>query len=1075
MARNCDEQVNEEGNVAAVENEEAWDVEAHVAQIEEDVAFTTTVETQGNRLDDWIVDSGCSNHLTGDKNRLKNPIKYGGSRVVTIADNSKHPIANIGDVVFPSGSSKKELTLRDVYHVPGMRKNLISVPQMTEEGNYVLFGPKDVKVFKEFETSSIPILQGRKTETVYVLNAESAYVEKAKGKQTADLWHKRLGHVGFDKLGRTVKQKLVNGLPDLKVNKDGVCSGYQYGKATQLPFKSSNNRSANILDLVHSDVFGPVKQSSMQGFRYMVTFIDDFSRFVWIYFMKEKSEVFCKFKEFEVDAELMTGCKVKCLRSDNGGEYVSAEFDNYLKRKLIRRQLTCPNTPQQNGVSERKNRHLGEVTKSLIHDKNLPGRFWAEAMRAACYVINRVPSQSLGYVSPYEKLTRKKPNVSYFRVFGCVCYVFVPSHLRHKMEKKAICCVFIGYDSQRKGWRCSDPSSGKVYVSRNVIFDEQSSWWSAEKQVLPDSEQLKEDLENSEITLWFTEDDLYVEGESTGQNREGQAGTNSEPDSQVSPGLRRSPRVRKPNTRYANVAIVEDVWAEPSSFEEACLKQEWYLAMQEETEALYRNETWELVPKPDGVKPVSCKWVYKLKQKADGSVERFKARLVACGFSQEYGVNYEETFSPVAKLTTVRMLLAIAMSKGWSLEQMDVNNAFLYGELDHVIYMNQPSGFESEEHLEYVCKLQKAIYGLKQSPRAWFGKIAEFLELNGFKLTHADSSLFVKKLGAQVVVVLVYVDDLIITGDVQEEITQLKANLCVRFKMKDLGRLVHFLGLELDYSEEGAMLHQKKYATDLLHKFGMFSCKAAATPMDSSMRLYANVGRQLEDPSEYRKLVGSLIYLTLTRPDLSFSVGVLSRFMQDPRKPHLIAIRRVLRYLKGTTGQGILFKREIEPKLMGYCDADYAGDLNTRRSTTGYVFLFGSSPVSWCSKRQPTVSLSTTEAEYRAAAMAAQECAWLVQLLGDLNQVVNYKVRLLCDNMSAIKLAENPVFHARTKHIEIHYHFIREKVLKGEIEMEWVDTTDQAADMFTKGLASAKLLMFCEKLRLMELDVEREC
>ncbi|KAD4177986.1 hypothetical protein E3N88_26577 [Mikania micrantha] len=812
---------------------------------------------------------------------------------------------------------------------------------------------------------------------------------------------KKYGHVGFDKLGLMMKQSLVDGLPNLDVNKDGVCSGCQY---------------------VHSDVLGPVKQPSMQGLRYMVTFIDDFSRFVWVYFMKDKSEAFYKFKEFEIDAELLTGCKVKCLRSDNGGEYVSVEFSNYLRQKLIRRQLTCPNTPQQNGIAERKNRHLGEVTKSLIHDKNVPGRFWAEAMRAASYVINRLPSQNLGYESPYERLTHTKLN----------------------MEKKAVRCVFVGYDPQRKGWRCCDPNSGKVYVSRNVIFEEQSSWWSSENQLLSDS---KEDLENSKISLEFTDDECLDKSELSGQTREEQSGPDKELNNQDDLGPRRSQRVRKPNSKYANVAIVEDVLAEPNSFAEACLKQEWWQAMEEEMTAMYRNKTWELVPKPTDAKVVSCKWVYKLKQKPDGSVERFKARLVARGFSQEYGVNYEETFSPVAKLTTVRVLLAVAVSKQWELIQMDVNNAFLYGELDHVIYMDKPDVFESEDHPGYVCKLKKAIYGLKQSPRAWFGKIAEFLELNGFKLTDTDTSLFVKKIDDKVVVVLVYVDDLIITGDVKEEIMQLKANLCVRFKMKDLGKLVHFLGLELMYCEDGFILHQTKYASDMLQKFGMFTCKSAVTPMDVSCRL----------------------------PDILFAIGVLSHFMQDPRKPHLIAIRRVLRYVKGTVSQGVMFKREINPMLMGYCDADYAGDLNERRSTTGYVFMYGSNSISWCSKRQPTVSLSTTEAEYRAAAMAAQECVWLIQLLNDMNQVVKYKVRLLCDNRSAIKLAENPVFHARTKHIEIHYHFIREKVLKGEIEMEWVDTKGQVADIFTKSLSGVKLGEFRDKMKLVQVKIEREC
>ncbi|KAJ0546766.1 putative RNA-directed DNA polymerase [Helianthus annuus] len=1082
MAKDCRSAPTEQGNTATVENEEAWDVHALAAHVEEGVTAhtATTIDQRPNRLDEWIVDSGCSNHLTGDKAKLSNPVKYGGSRVVVIADNSRHSIAHIGNVNFPSEDRKRELKLSDVYHVPGVKKNLLSVPQLTSEGNYVLFGPKDVQVFKEFETPSIPILKGHKNETVYVLSAEHAYVEKTKGTQNADLWHHRLGHVGYDKLKLMMEQSLVAGLPKVEVNKSLVCAGCQYGKAQQQPFSSSVSRAESPLALVHSDVFGPSKHTSIKGMRYMVSFIDDYSRYCWVYFMKTKAEVFEKFKLFEAEAERETGHKVGCLRSDNGGEYLSYEFDNYLKQRRIRRQLTCPNTPQQNGVSERKNRHLGEVTRCLVHAKNLPSRFWAEAMRTANYVINRTPSQTLKYVSPFERLFKTKPTVHYFRVFGSVCYVFVPNHLRHKMEKKAVRCVFVGYDPERKGWRCCDPNTGNIHVSRNVIFDETSSWWGADNQVLGDTKQLVEDLESSLVKWSMVEED--TENHETIEESPSDQPIQQPVQSQTSEseaGLRRSQREKRPNSKYAfmysHVATVEDILCEPESFQEASQKQEWLDAMKTEMDALVSNQTWELVPKPHNVNLVSCKWVYKVKQKTDGTVDRFKARLVARGFSQEYGLDYEDTFSPVAKITTVRVLLALAACKGWKLWQMDVSNAFLYGELDHVIHMVQPMGFESLEHPEYVCKLKKAIYGLKQSPRAWYGKIAEFLEQNGYQLTSADSSLFVKKLGEKVVFILVYVDDLIISGDVEEEIELLKSNLSTRFKMKDLGRLKHFLGLELDYTTDGMVLHQRKYTSDLLHKFQVASCKPAKIPMDRNIKLYATEGKKLDDPTRYRKMVGSLIYLTLTRPDIAFAVGVLSRFMQDPRKPHMVALKEVLKYIKATAGKGIQFRKEVEPKLSGFCDADYAGDVNKRRSTTGYVFLFGSSPVSWCSKRQPTVSLSSTEAEYRAAAMAAQECVWLVELLKNLNQKVEYPVQLWCDNISAIKLAQNPVFHARTKHIEVHYHFIREKVLSGDISLEIVGTEEQVADSLTKSLSEVKLKQHSASMGIVEYDIERGC
>lgn len=684
----------------------------------------------------------------------------------------------------------------------------------------------------------------------------------------------------------------------------------------------------------------------------MVTFIDDYSRYVWVYFMKEKSEVFHKFKDFKGEAERDLKHSIMCLRSDNGDKYLTSDFADYLKKHKIKRQLTCANTPQQNGVSERKNRHLGEVSRSMMHDKNIPGRFWAEAMQTAAYVINRIPQQGLKYVSPYERLWNKKPNVSYFHVFGCVFYVFVPNHLRSKMEKKDVRCIFIGYDKERKGWRCCEPEIGRCYVSRNVVFDERSSWWSVNHETLPDTNVLKGELESSNINLILGDVQTVVVDDEppTTRQQPWQSGvfqsTNADEQATEPSSLHRSTRLNRPNPKYANAAIVEDETVEPENFEQASVMEGWILAMNQEYDALMRNQTWELTPKPSDVKPISCKWVYKVKRKADGSVERLKARLVARGFSQEYGLDYEDTFSPVAKLTTMRVILALTSSKKWNLWQMDVSNAFLYGELDRVIYMDQPLGFVSGTNPNHVCKLKKALYGLKQSPRAWFGKIAEFLEYNGFVITSADASLFVKRKNSKMAVVLVYVDDLIITGDHTEMISQLKENLCIRFHMKGLGKLSHFLGLELSYESTGIVLHQKKYSFDLLKKFGMLNCKPTVTPIDTNVKLSLDVGRELEDPTMYRKIVGSLIYLTLTRPDLALTVGVLSRFMQKPRKPHLEAARRVLRYIKYTMSYGVMFKKDTSCRLQGYCDADYAGDVDTRRSTTGYVFMLGSNPIS---------------------------------------------------------------------------------------------------------------------------------
>lgn len=433
------------------------------------------------------------------------------------------------------------------------------------------------------------------------------------------------------------------------------------------------------------------------------------------------------------------------------------------------------------------------------------------------------------------------------------------------------------------------------------MFDESSSWWSSEKEILPDSDVFKDELQSARIQLSLGEAENAADGDigddetqspwQTGvHGQPSEEGEHSETEAPIP--LRRSIRTKKPNPKYANVAIVEDANAkEPETFAEAFQNSDWSKAMQEEIAALKRNQTWELVPKPRDVEPFSCKWVYKIKRRTDGSIERHKAHLVARGFSQQYGLDYDETFSPVAKLTTVRVLLALAANKDWDLWQMDVKNAFLHGDLDREIYMNQPMGFQSQGHPEYVCKLRKALYGLKQAPRAWYGKIAEFLTQSGYSVTPADSSLFVKANGGKLAIVLVYVDDLIITGDDVEEIFRTKENLSVRFEMKELGQLKHLLGLEVDRTNEGIFLCQQKYAKDLLKKFGMLECKPISTPMEPNAKMCEHEGKDLKDATMYRQLVGSLLYLTLTRPDISYAVGVMSRYMQNPKKPHLEAVR----------------------------------------------------------------------------------------------------------------------------------------------------------------------------------------
>jgi len=460
--------------------------------------------------------------------------------------------------------------------------------------------------------------------------------------------------------------------------------------------------------------------------------------------------------------------------------------------------------------------------------------------------------------------------------------------------------------------------------------------------------------------------------------------------------------------------------------------------------------------------------VYKIKYNCDGTIERYKARLVAKGYTQTYGIDYHETFAPVAKMNTVRILFSIAVNKNWNLHQMDVKNAFLQRTLEEEVYMSLPPGHKKEGISNLACRLKKSIYGLKQSPRAWYGKLNHFLLSCNFKMSLADSSLFTKHNSNGTTIVLVYVDDIIITGDNQNEIEGVKRNLKQKFEIKDLGKLKYFLGIEIAHSTKGLFISQRKYVLDLLKETGKIGCKPAITPIDTNIKLNTEDGEPLSDINQFQRLVGKLIYLTVNRPDLTFAVSQISKFMHAPRTPHLDAIDRILRYLKGSPGKGIWMRKNGTNAICGYSDADWAGSFD-RKSTTGFCTFVGGNLVTWKSKKQNVVARSSAEAEYRAMASTASELTWIKQVLTDLNVKANEPMQMFCDNQAARHIAANPIFHERTKHIEVDCHYIREKIQAQEIETPFVKSEDQLADIFTKGLSSKVFENISCKLGLYDL------
>ncbi|KAL4291090.1 hypothetical protein GQ457_14G002100 [Hibiscus cannabinus] len=875
---------------------------------------TQVLLSHENCKEEWIIDSGCSHHVTGNDELLSDLRQHKGERVIITADNSAYPVAQEG-VVKIGMDDTNVVKLNDVFHVPGLKRNLISVSQITDSGKFVLFGPKDVKVLKNVKNISADVVtSGEKRGSLFVMVAGEAYVKKTSQTESAAIWHARLGHLGYQLLQKISSKRLVDGMPSLRNAREVViCQGCQFGKSHRLPFMKSSNRKTSMLELIHTDLMGPTKIPSFSGYRYAMVLVDDFSRYTWIKFLKEKSEALTKFAEFRNVVEKEFGMKIKCIRNENGGEYMSDDFFQYCGDNGIARQMTCPDTPQQNEVSERKLAHFACMSLSWFHDKHLPREFWAETMQCACHVINRLPPWPGKEKSPLEFLYNMKPNVHYFRVFGSICYVHVPKSNITKLDPKAKKCIFVGYDPCRKGWRCMDPETKKFVISRDV-FDEMSSYFPKTGR---DDEQRsfimlpENDIEVSNDDKLPTFDHSDVESDEQEIRR-------------ISTREKRQPQhlkdyeVRINSCSTTSCFFVEAIdEEEPTSYEEARVEPKWQAAMLEEIEALHKNQTWELVPKPENCEPITS-------------------------------------------------------FKRWKLWQLDVKNAFLYGDLDREVFMEQPKGYVSKQHPHHVCRLKKALYGLKQAPRAWYGKVAQYFVFCGFKVPDADSSLFVKLEPGSHLLILLYVDDMIITGDNKAEISKLKNDLSTRFEMKSLGEVGCFLGLEIKKSDDGYFISQETYAKKLLQRFGLGEAKEKATPMEPYLKLLKDEGKLIQDVTKFQKLVAM---------------------------------------------------------------------------------------ISWCSKKQNVVSLSSTEAEYVAATMAAQECIWLRSLMKDMFCKVEYDVQIKCDNEGVIKLASNSIFHARTKHIEVRHHYIREKVLSQEVELQVISTNNQVADIFTKALGK---LMFEE-------------
>lgn len=1028
----------------------------------------------GGNCISWIVDSGATDHMINDEkyfdsvSTLKNVVS-----IVVAKSNVKLNATKIGNIniTFKSGQSGQ---IKNVYFCPDLRHNLLSTAKLEKAGLKIVFENGSVSISKDYKVLAI----GKRVGSLYTINfnLESKNANVCCSTNDISLWHSRLGHLSNNSILKL--SSMVDGLHLSKEMSENckICSVCAQTKITRLPYnKVAIKVTKSPLELVHSDICGPITPATYDEKKYILTFLDDYTHFCIVFLLKNKSDFFECFKRYEALVTNQLNKKIKVIRCDNGREYCSNDFRKLCDAKGIRVSYTVPYNPEQNGCAERLNRTLIEKGRAMLLQSGLPKSLWGESILCATYLLNRSPTNALKTnVTPAELFYGRKPNLKNIKIFGCLAYSHIPKQKQgNKFDPKGELNFMIGYTDH--GYRLWDPKNEKLVIARNIVFDETKT---------------AQDFKNEHVTAVYVPNTIqngYEENDIQQRQNQETDSMIDENDEDISENHfegenRRSMRVRK-TPKYLSDYLRDDdlehmalnislITKEvPTSLEDAKSRPDynlWNEAVLEEISALNKNRTWTLVDKPQNVKIINCKWVFRIKKDSTGNVFKYKARLVAKGFMQKEGFDYSETYAPVARLTTVRTLLAVANYKNLIVQQMDVKSAFLHGEIEEDVYMSIPEGFENTDK---VCKLNKALYGLKQSPYCWNKKFDGFIQGQSFVRSQTDPCLYIKHIKEGKMYLLLYVDDFLIVGNDDQEITNLKEKLKSNFEMQDLGDIKTFLGINTRFSKKGLYLSQKNYIAQILSRFNMSECKGVKTPMEAGCVIFEETDTEETDENlPVRELVGSLMYLMLaTRPDLSYSVNTCSRHQSKPTKQLWTKLKRILRYLKSTINLELFYPKNEKVMLVGYADADWAGDLHDRKSTTGYCFKVFGAVVCWCTKKQATVSLSSTEAEYVALAEASKEGVWLSNLLFDLG-FEKHIFDIFEDNQSCIKLTSK-FDHKRLKHIDVKYNYIKDLIANKTVSVKYLPTTEQVADVLTKSLTSVLFDKFRTDLNLI-VDID---
>ncbi|KAJ9557448.1 hypothetical protein OSB04_012062, partial [Centaurea solstitialis] len=989
-----------------------------------------SVQQPARTQDNNYMDTGVSSHMSYNQGNLLSLKPCGKSKVIMVGNGALLPVSCIGDTFLPL--SHTLLALKNVLVSDQMVKNLISVRRFTiDNWISVEFDPFGFSI-KDLNTGQLlhradsigdlyPILQSPQPS----VPSGTAFVVVS-----PIVWHRHLGHPEF----RNFISCSNTLLP--------TCHACQLGKHCRLSFSHSTTKTTKVFELVHSDLWtSPI--SSLSGYKYYILFLDDFSHFLWVFPLRVKSDVFKVFCTFCAYVVNQFKTDIQSFQCDNGREFNNTNLLTLFQNHGIRILFSCPYTSQQNGKAERAIRTINNVMRTLLFQASHPPNFWAEALNMTIHILNLLPTTTLSFQSPCEKLYGTFPTFMHLRVFGCLCYPNLSS-TANTNSRRGLRPVSIWARQQIIGDHFPYSSFNDLpSVSAYDDLVEDGSSPTLEFAITPAPTTSPESPQTSPVApttscdaVPSTTTPIPSETPSTSN---APSATTADPGVVVAQHTSSSPTVAsthpmttrsrtgnlKPR-QILNLSAVSSLSPIPTSTAQAVCDPYWKEAMDYEMSALLSNHTWDLI--------VGSRWLYRHKFDSQGHIARYKARLVAQGFSQQPGLDYDETFSLVVKPATIRTVLSISL---------DVKNAFLNGDLTEEVYMKQPPGYAHPSYPNHVCRLRKALYGLKQAPRAWFQRFAVFITSLGFSSSKSDSSLFVYHHGRDTIYLLLYVDDIILTASSPDLVTRVISRLSSEFQMTDLGALFFWELLPLVLPRAFFCLNQ-------------FLLRKSSLVLAWILVIHAP-HRRTQSQSNPHPVHQSLIPLFIGVSLVPFSTS------------HSLDRTSPMSFSRSACSCMILVNRILMPSS-AFCAIFEV-------LFRWVCFFVPPLLIVWCPLPGSAFSWATilflgrlsdniAEAEYRDITNAVAESAWLRNLLLELRLPLSRATVVFCDNVSAMYLANNPVQHQRTKHVEIDLHFVRERVALGHVRVLHVPSSHQFADIFTKGLPTQLFLDFRSSLSI---------